>query len=116
MKVKRILVISALVFAAEIPVELPGQEAPVVSKQTSRLEELLKRLAGNNPPSLQRDVTGNVVSLTLYRSDISDDNLHLISGLQSVRSLHLQGRADTLTKEGVHFIRQMPNLENLTLA
>jgi len=110
------VLISASLSAAQLPPEALAQIGPITIKQQPPVDALLERLAQSDPSSLKRDVTGNVVSLNVYRSAVNDENLHLISGLQSILALHLQCPAQNLTKEGIRFIGNLTNLESLTLA
>jgi hypothetical protein len=85
------------------------------------LAALLKRLKeGRNPGDVERDESGNVVSVVLRWTNANNRALFLVSALDSLQELTIAGRGrpetGEWTREGISYLGKLTNLVTLRVA
>jgi len=94
-----------------------ARENGSVMRKESGLDSLLKRLEESD--DLQKDREGRVVGLALRSTNANDQNLSLVSTLQSLKELTIQGRgwptSNRWTLEGISSLERMTNLTTLRI-
>ena len=88
-----------------------------VTRKESELNSLLKQLEESD--DLQKDREGLVIGLALHSTNANDQNLSLVSTLQSLNELTIQGRgwpaSNRWTLEGISSLERMTNLTTLRI-
>jgi hypothetical protein len=83
------------------------------------LAALLKRLEeGWGPDEVERDGSGNVISVALRWTNSNNRALYLVSTIGSLQKLTIQGRGspDEWTREGISCLGRLTNLTTLRVA
>src|SRR5262245_45527871 len=94
-----------------------ARESSSVTRKESELDSLLKRLEESD--DLQKDREGLVIGLALHSTNANDQNLSLVSTLQSLKELTIQGRgwpaSNRWTLEGISSLERMTNLTTVRI-
>ena len=112
-------VAALLVTVPSLPV-LFAQNASSAAGQpavAANLDVLLQQIEASNPEDIGRDSVGDVVSVVLRQGRATDDNLSLISTLDSLRRIALEpARRAKPTQQGIETLSRLTNLVSLQLA
>jgi hypothetical protein len=88
-----------------------------ITRKDSQLESLLKWV--EEPYDSQKDGEGRVVFLALRSTNATDKNLSLVSTLQSLQELTIQGRgwpaSNRWSLEGISYLEKLTNLTTLRI-
>lgn len=97
------------------------QGAELTQSTNQELAALLRRLEeGRNAGDVERDASGNVISVALRWTNANNRALFLVSTLDSLQQLMIQGRerpeTGEWTREGISFLGKLTNLMTLRVA